>query len=150
MGKRYASVWDALIEEPGERESYKIKSKLMMSIEKYIKDNELTQEKAAELMGVSQPKVSNIVNGKIDKISIDLLIKMLVRIDIDIDLSINKPQTTVYEFKEVTREAETTPAIFIISDDSTATAEVLEIHTPYIPKLHPAIQKPSDQKWVQV
>ncbi|MFV1981140.1 MAG: helix-turn-helix domain-containing protein [Rhodothermia bacterium] len=62
--------------EPDEAVNLKIRAGLMMKIAKHIKDNGLTQANAAELFGVSQPRVSNLVSGKIDLFSIDMLITM--------------------------------------------------------------------------
>ena len=86
MTKTTGNIWDALIDDPAERESCKIKSELMMLIEQYIARNKLTQQQAAAVMGTTQPKISNIVNGNIDKITIDLLIEMLSKVDIGFDL----------------------------------------------------------------
>ena len=47
-----------------------------MKITDYIENNGLTQAQAAELFGVSQPRVSNLVRGKIGLFSIDMLISM--------------------------------------------------------------------------
>lgn len=146
MSKRYASVWDALIDDPGERESYKIKSKLMMSIEQHIKDKELTQDKAAELMGVSQPKISNIVNGKIDKITIDMLVKMLVKVGVQISFHVDKTQSTLPEEKAVTIEAKTKPSIYILSYDSTSPVEAEEIITQEAPFSNSLFLQSSDYR----
>ena len=64
----------------GEAEILNIKSNLMSEIESYINDNSLTQEQAAGLMGVSRPRISDVVRGKIDKFTIDALINMLNRV----------------------------------------------------------------------
>ncbi len=88
MTEAFKNVWDALIDEPGERESCKIKSELMIAVEQFINEQGITQQQAAKLMGVTQPRISNIVNGNIDRITIDMLIKMLARIDSKIRLEV--------------------------------------------------------------
>lgn len=64
MTEHYASAWDALEDDPSERESVKLKSRLMVEIARRIKSMGITQAQAAKTMGVSQPWVSDLVNGK--------------------------------------------------------------------------------------
>jgi predicted XRE-type DNA-binding protein len=60
-----------------EAEHLKLRSALMIEIRKVIEARELTQAAAAALFGVSQPRISDVVRGKIDLFSIDTLIDML-------------------------------------------------------------------------
>ena len=60
-----------------EAEHLKIRSDLMIRLTKLIEARGLTQAQAARLFGVSQPRVSDLVRGKIDRFSIDTLIAML-------------------------------------------------------------------------
>jgi predicted XRE-type DNA-binding protein len=60
-----------------EAENLKIRSDLMIRLTKVIDGRGLTQAQAAELLGVTQPRVSDLVRGKIDRFSIDTLVAML-------------------------------------------------------------------------
>ena len=60
-----------------EAEHLRIRADLMITLSRVIHDRGLTQVKAAELFGVSQPRVSDLVRGKIDRFSIDTLVEML-------------------------------------------------------------------------
>ena len=60
-----------------EAENLKIRSDLMSALIVLIKRRGLTQAQAAKLFGVSQPRVSDLTRGKIDKFSVDTLIAML-------------------------------------------------------------------------
>ncbi len=60
-----------------EAEHLRIRADLMIALSRVIHDRGLTQVKAAELFGVSQPRVSDLVRGKIDRFSIDTLVEML-------------------------------------------------------------------------
>jgi len=62
---------------PEEAAHLKIRSDLMIRLTKVIASRSLTQAQAADLFGVSQPRVSDLVRGKIDRFSIDSLIAML-------------------------------------------------------------------------
>jgi predicted XRE-type DNA-binding protein len=60
-----------------EAENLKVRSTLMMEIHKVIEARGLRQREAARLFGVSQPRISELVHGKIDQFSIDALVNML-------------------------------------------------------------------------
>lgn len=60
-----------------EAANLKIRSDLMIRLSKLIENRRLTQAQAAEFFGVTQPRISDLVRGKIDRFSIDTLIAML-------------------------------------------------------------------------
>jgi predicted XRE-type DNA-binding protein len=61
-----------------------VRSSLMFSIRKLIQEEGLTQAKAAHLLGVTQPRISDLVRGRIDLFSIDSLVDMLARAGIKV------------------------------------------------------------------
>ena len=65
-----------------------LKEQLMTELERWIKDNHLKQIEAAELLNVSRPRVSDIVNKKVSKFSLDMLIAMLNRIGKPVKLAV--------------------------------------------------------------
>jgi len=75
--QRFGSVWDAIEDTPQEAANMKARSALMMAIQEYLLVNNLTQVEAAALLGVTQPRVSDLMRGKIDLFSVDVLINML-------------------------------------------------------------------------
>jgi predicted XRE-type DNA-binding protein len=60
-----------------EAENLKIRADLMIELTKLIEAQELTQTDAAKLLGVTQPRISDLMRGKIDRFSVDTLIEML-------------------------------------------------------------------------
>ena len=60
-----------------EAENLKVRADLMIQLTKLIQARGLTQARAARLLGVTQPRVSDLVRGKIDRFSIDGLVEML-------------------------------------------------------------------------
>ena len=60
-----------------EAENLKIRTNLMIRISKLIEARRLTQAQAARLFKVTQPRISDLVRGKIDRFSIDTLVAML-------------------------------------------------------------------------
>ena len=75
--KRFASVWDAIEVSDGEAANMKIRSHLMMAIRDHIGHAKLSQAQAAKLLGVTQPRVSDLMRGKIELFSVDTLVNML-------------------------------------------------------------------------
>lgn len=86
--KRYESVWDALEDTPGAAENMKIRSALMQELVAYIADAGVAQSEAARQFGVTQPRISDLMRGKIDLFSIDSLVNMLTAAGLHIDLRI--------------------------------------------------------------
>jgi predicted XRE-type DNA-binding protein len=64
----------------------RIRSTLMIAVRKLIEDRGLTQAEAARLFGVTQPRISNLVRGRIDLFGIDTLIDMLAHAGVHIDV----------------------------------------------------------------
>jgi len=65
-----------------EAEYLKARADLMVNLQKVITARGLKQAEAAELLGVTQPRVSDLMRGRIDLFSIDTLIDMLARLGV--------------------------------------------------------------------
>ena len=63
-----------------------IRADLMIQVERILKERVLTQAKAAKLLGVSQPRISDLVRGRIELFSIDTLVDMLARLGVSVTL----------------------------------------------------------------
>lgn len=88
--QRFASVWDAIEDTPGEAAHMKARSELMIAISGHIVKNGLTQAAAAKLFGVTQPRVSDLVRGKIELFSIDTLVQMLASAGLRVEMKLKK------------------------------------------------------------
>jgi predicted XRE-type DNA-binding protein len=86
--KKFTSVWDAIENSPAEAENMKLRAKLMSAIIDYIDREGLSQAQAAKLMAVTQPRISDLVRGKIDLFSLDALVSMLSAAGLHVDLKI--------------------------------------------------------------
>ena len=71
-----------------ESENLAMRSELMIRLSRVIEDKGLTQAQAATVFGVSQPRVSDLVTGKIDRFSVDTLIAMLGHAGLRVQLRI--------------------------------------------------------------
>ena len=76
----YRSIWDAIADSPEEAANLKLRSQLMDAIKAYIDHENLTQEEAAKRLGVTRSRVSELVNGRISKFTIDKLVNMAARL----------------------------------------------------------------------
>ena len=88
--QRFASVWDAIEDTPAEAENMKLRSALMDAIEDAIKVKGWTQAEAAKALGVTQPRVSALMRGKISMFSLDSLINMLTALGLKVDIRISE------------------------------------------------------------
>jgi predicted XRE-type DNA-binding protein len=75
---------------PEEAAHLKIRTDLMIRLSKLIEARGLTQAQAADLFGVTQPRVSDLVRGKIDRFSIDTLIAMLGHAGVSIRIVVGR------------------------------------------------------------
>lgn len=74
-------------------EEMETKSNLVMEISKVIKKKKLTQTQAAKIFGISQPKLSELLNGRFRGYSIERLIHFLNEIGQDVDIIVkSKPR----------------------------------------------------------
>lgn len=80
---------DIGVRDPGEA---KVKAHLAFIIDTLIQRNNLTQEDAAKKMGVDQPKVSNVIRGKLSGVSIESLFGYMVALGSDIDIVVSEHQ----------------------------------------------------------
>lgn len=70
------------------------KSELVAQIQRIIESRALTQVAAARLLGTTQPKVSALLNGRLDGFSTDRLFGFLNRLGCDIQIKVLKPHPT--------------------------------------------------------
>ena len=77
--QRFNSVWDALEDTTEEAANMKMRSVLMMAIERHVKSSKETQAAAAHRLGLTQPRLNDLLKGRIDKFSLDALVSIAVR-----------------------------------------------------------------------
>lgn len=88
--KRFASVWDAIENTPREAASMKVRSKLMIKLQEALRRQELTQLQTAKLLGVTQPRVSDLMRGKIELFSMEMPIDMLTQVGVQVKVTTRK------------------------------------------------------------
>ncbi len=86
--QRFANVWDALTDTSEEVANMTMRSNLIIAIEQQIRTWNVTQAEAAKRLGVTQPRLNDLLRGKINNFSLDTLINLAghsgltVRLDI--------------------------------------------------------------------
>jgi predicted XRE-type DNA-binding protein len=88
--ERFASVWDAIEDTPAEAENMKLRSILMMALKQYLEERGLNQTEAAKLFGVTQPRVSDLLRGKVNLFAIDALVNMLTAAGLRVEMNVRK------------------------------------------------------------
>lgn len=74
----FSSVWDAIENTPMEAESMKLRSALMMVLTNRVKQSEITQVQAAQLFGVTQRRIADLLRGRIQLFKLDSLVNMVL------------------------------------------------------------------------
>lgn len=86
--EHYASVWDAIEDTPAQAENMKLRSILMMALKDQIARSGLTQAEAARLFGVTQPRISDLLRGKINLFGLDALVNMATAAGLRIEMQV--------------------------------------------------------------
>lgn len=82
----YNDVWDALSDTPEEAENMKIRSGLMMAISDRLENLDGPQAAKAERLGITQPRLNDLLQGRISKFSLDALVTIAVNAGLKISL----------------------------------------------------------------
>lgn len=88
--RRYANAFETVGFEPIEAEHLRIRADLMIEVERLIAERGLTQAAAAKLFHVTQPRISDLTRGKIERFSIDTLVEMLSRAGADVTVKVRR------------------------------------------------------------
>jgi predicted XRE-type DNA-binding protein len=84
----FDNVWDALEDTPAEAANMTMRSRLLIAIEQRVGSWNVTQAEAAQRLGITQPRLNDLLRGKIANFSLDTLINLaaqaglVVRLDI--------------------------------------------------------------------
>lgn len=86
--EKFSSIWDAIEDTPEEAENMKLRSALMMALKEHIARHGLTQAQAARLFGVTQPRVSDLMRGKVNLFGLDALVNMAATAGLHVEMRI--------------------------------------------------------------
>ena len=74
--EKFESVWDALTDTPFEAASFRTRSELMQKVCAIIHKNKWTQVEAAMRCGVTQPRINELIRGRVSHFSLDALVNI--------------------------------------------------------------------------
>ena len=86
--QRFASVWDAIQDTPKEAENMKLRSVLLTAPKNRLIRTAMSQAQAAKLFGVTQPRVSDLMRGKINLFGLDALVNMATAAGLHIEMRV--------------------------------------------------------------
>ena len=86
--KRFDSVWDALEDDPIRVENLKLRSALLIAINEELDARGLKQKEAAELLHITQPRISALKQGKVNDFRLDTLVDIAHRLGLHISMEI--------------------------------------------------------------
>lgn len=86
----FDSVWDAIEDTPEAAANMRLRSELLTAVEQEIRSWCLTQAKAAERLSVTQPRLNDLLRGKISKFSLDALVELSARAGLSVKLGVEK------------------------------------------------------------
>lgn len=95
--RRFNSVWDAIEDTPQQAASMRARSELMMNLTEVIRERGMTQGEAATLFGVTQPRISDLMRGKINLFSLDTLIDMAATAGMSPTVKVSKPKAVKHK-----------------------------------------------------
>ena len=90
--QRFTSIWDAIEDTTQQAASMRARSSLMMRLAETISQQNMTQAQAAALFGVTQPRISDLVRGKVNLFSLDALMDMAATAGMAPTIQVSKPK----------------------------------------------------------
>ncbi|MDH4412168.1 MAG: XRE family transcriptional regulator [Rhizobium sp.] len=93
----YDNIFDVMAASPAEAADLQFRADLMLTLRKLLEERNLRQAEIAEALGVSQPRVSELMRGKIDLFSADKLIGFLARLDVRLRPSVDASGRVICE-----------------------------------------------------
>lgn len=97
--KKVSSPFELITDDAYELISYELRATMMIAIRDMIESKGWSQKESADNLGVTQPRISNLVNGKIDKFSLDMLIGMLSKLGVKFEFNYTPIQVSIPNVK---------------------------------------------------
>ena len=89
-GQVFASVWDALEDSPAEAANMRLRSELMIAVQETVAVWRLTHAEAARRLDVTQPRLNDLLRGRVGKFSLDALILLAERAGLSVRVQIEQ------------------------------------------------------------
>jgi predicted XRE-type DNA-binding protein len=89
--QRFDSVWDALEPSRAQAASMKARAQMMIAIRETVEAWDVTQAVAAKRLGLTQPRMNDLVRGRINKFSLDALINLAAKAGLVVRVDVSRP-----------------------------------------------------------
>jgi predicted XRE-type DNA-binding protein len=86
----FNDVWDAIENSPARATQMRARAQLMMAIQKTVDAWDVTQATAAKRLRLTQPRMNDLMRGRISKFSLDALIKIAAEAGLTVSLKVRK------------------------------------------------------------
>ncbi len=84
--RQYASVFDAIADTPQGASNMRLRAEMMRKIADRIERKKWTQREAAELSGIIQPRVNDLLRGRLSRFSLYALVNIATAIGLRVEL----------------------------------------------------------------
>ena len=84
----FNSVWDALADTPEQAANLRARAELMRQIAGIIQSNGWKQAEAAEHAGVTQPRIIDLLRGRVSRFSLDALVNIATALGLRVHLKV--------------------------------------------------------------
>ena len=84
----FKSVWDAISDTPYEAANMRVKSELMSQITSFIKTQQWTQTESAQQCSITQPRMNDLLRGRIANFSIDALVNIATALGLRVHIEV--------------------------------------------------------------
>ena len=88
--EEFESVWDAIEKDPIVAANLRARSSVMMAIEQTVKSWNLSQVTAAKRLGLTQPRLNDLLRGRINKFSLDALMTVAAKAGLSVEVKVEK------------------------------------------------------------
>jgi predicted XRE-type DNA-binding protein len=89
--QRFKSVWDAIESSSAQAANMKARADVTMALQDAIDRWKLTQAEAAKRLGITQPRLNDLLRGRIDKFSLDALMNLAPKAGLSVRIKVVRP-----------------------------------------------------------
>ena len=86
----FENVWDALEDNQRDAEKMKLRSELMTAVCAYLSNREGTQQQKADWLDITQPKLNDLIKGKISKFSLEALVDIATAAGMRVSMQVDR------------------------------------------------------------
>jgi predicted XRE-type DNA-binding protein len=88
--QKFKSVWDAIEDSPADAANLKARSDVMIAIREVVDNWKVTQAESAKRLGITQPRLNDLLRGRIDNFSLDALVNLAARAGLSVRVKVAK------------------------------------------------------------